>query len=110
MDAAAVGISVEARKLEPNELRYIRQQSDVLSVARPPPIQLVSPIEGLPGEASSDLQVTWGVQAVSADRSTRSADWITVAVLDTGIEGARRRVVVALEEQTESVTVSRNGG
>jgi len=50
------------------------------------PLQLISPLARSAGITHDSRKTTWGVEAVAADRCTYSAERITVAVLDTGID------------------------
>jgi subtilisin family serine protease len=82
----AAGFRVETVQIQRRELREIRRQPDFLGAAPPVPIQLISPLASSTVEPANDRKVSWGVDAVAADRCTYSAEGITVAVLDTGID------------------------
>lgn len=70
------------------ELNRVRESPDVRCVAPLMPVRLVAPSIQRSFSLPTASQVTWGIQAVQAEKSTWDAAPITVAVLDTGIDSA----------------------
>ena len=87
------GLRVETIYGGNREAIRLREQPDVLSVSQPLPIRLVAPSTRRTSSLPVKPQMTWGVQAVGADRGNWDAAAITVAVLDTGIDSAHEAFV-----------------
>lgn len=79
-------LRVETEELRPRELQRLRQERDVLAVAPPLPLRLIAPEKESSSKVRHDEPVTWGIQAVGADKCAWTAEKVVVAVLDTGID------------------------
>lgn len=84
---AQVGFKVEVADLSHRELPDLRRDPTIHASAPVMLVRLVAPMAtDQPDAAVADRKVTWGVEAVGANRSRFSGQGITVAVLDTGID------------------------
>ncbi|MEA2559592.1 MAG: hypothetical protein QOH06_1096 [Acidobacteriota bacterium] len=79
---------VEVGELRPVRAANLAQKSDIMAVAPVMPMKLIAPVGGEIVQIPAAHGVTWGVQAVSADRSPFTGQDVVVAVLDTGIDGS----------------------
>lgn len=82
-------ISVEVQDLKKKELTDQSRDPDVVAIAPAMPMKLIAPVSNIRDRVDASAQnVTWGVEAVGADRSPYTGAGIVVAVLDTGIDAS----------------------
>ena len=81
-----IRLRVETEGLGTGEPERLLKERDVLAVAPPIPLRLVAPEKKTAAEIQDQGQVTWGVQAVGADKCSWTAEKIVVAILDSGID------------------------
>jgi subtilisin family serine protease len=85
----APSATIQTEDLDPDDLRTLARDADVVSIAPVMPTRLIEPVPagassgGGPAAAST---TAWGISAVKADVSTFDGSGVTVAVLDTGID------------------------
>ena len=75
---------LEQAKMTPAEVADIQRDPEVMAIANPMPLRLISPV-GIPKAAAAVAGNTWGIEAVAADTSPYTGAGVVVAVLDTGI-------------------------
>ena len=82
-------IDLSVDQLDHQDISRLRNESDIISIAPEMPTVLIAPVENLQGgfsDTPSNLNNTWGIEAVRADTSPLDGEGVTVAVLDTGID------------------------
>ncbi len=94
VSAKAKGASVEQQKLEvevksasANEIRDLKNEKGVVATALRMPVIRIKPLGAGAGAGATPPKMSWGIAAVGADKSTLTGAGVTVAVLDTGIDG-----------------------
>lgn len=80
--------SIEYHELDSSEIKLMERDPEVSGIAPLMPLMLIDPVST---DAPIDVEdnqaeITWGVKAVSADKSPYTGKGIKVAVLDTGID------------------------
>ncbi len=81
-------LAIEVDDLESRRTASLARKKGILAVAPAIPMKLIAPIAY---DTSLNLltdSVTWGIQAVGADKSPYNGKGIVIAVLDTGIDGS----------------------
>lgn len=104
VEAVASMLSTQFETLDPREAHELHSDPEVAVAAPAMPMRLIAPLDThavSPADLADD--VTWGVRAVGADRSTFDGTGVTVAVLDTGID-ATHPAFNGVELQTENFT------
>lgn len=81
-------ISVQVAELESRDVPTLSRARDVVAVAPAMPMHLVQPRDVHTAPSALQDDIAWGVQAVKADTSPFTGAGITVAVLDTGVDGS----------------------
>src|SRR5688500_9251923 len=85
---AAARMTVEVDELTPRRAADLRRARDVEAVAPVIRARLVAPVGLTEAADTATASTAWGIRAVGADSSPFSGDGVTVAVLDTGIDGS----------------------
>ena len=80
-------LRVEVESLTRRDLAEVRRDPQVLSIAPPMPVKLVTPTATEAVEAPHE-GTTWGVAVTGVANSPFAGHGVTVAVLDTGIDAA----------------------
>ena len=88
-DISPADLKVVHADLTPREFAATHRDPSVFVVAHPMPTRLIKPVVEASASPAQDSQVSWGVQAVGAGDCPEgiTGEGITVAVLDTGIDG-----------------------
>jgi subtilisin family serine protease len=82
-------VTAEAATLGTRELNDVRRAPEVIRTAPVMPVMLIQPkSEADPAGVQDPPGVAWGVEAVGALTSPFTGAGVTVAVLDTGIDGS----------------------
>lgn len=79
-------VKIEIGDLEPRRATNLATKKGIVAVAPAIPMKLIAPTVSDTFLHSVTGSVTWGVQAVGADKSPYNGKGIVVAVLDTGID------------------------
>jgi subtilisin family serine protease len=90
-EPGTAGLRIDVEDLDKNEVRALARDREVAAIAPVMPTRLIEPVsdDSVGGDFQTEAaSVTWGVQAVGADRSGRTGAGVTVAVLDTGIDSS----------------------
>jgi len=86
------GVRIDVERLDKADVRVLGRDPEVRAIAPVMPTRLIHPVDeaGEEGgdEAEARATVAWGITAVGADRSLRTGNGTTVAVLDTGVDAA----------------------
>jgi len=85
---ALVRPAVDVAELQPRAAASLTQKKFIKAVAPVVPMKLIAPVGGDAPAPPAMGNVTWGIEAVRADKSPFTGDGIVVAVLDTGINPA----------------------
>ncbi|MGH8559507.1 MAG: S8 family serine peptidase [Methylococcales bacterium] len=79
-------VKIEVDDLESRRVVNLTRKKGILAVAPAIPTKLIAPIASETSLHSVTGSVSWGVQAVGADKSPYNGKGIIIAVLDTGID------------------------
>ncbi len=85
-ESAPPKVAVELETLTAAKAAEVARKKDVEAVAPVVPLKLIAPVKVNATANPAAAGVTWGVQAVGADKSPFTGDGVIVAVLDTGID------------------------
>jgi subtilisin family serine protease len=87
-DLGSVGLGVDVERLDKSDVRSLSRDPAVGAIAPVMPTTLIHPV-GEPEDGTTEATGTaWGVNAVGADRSSRTGAGVVVALLDTGIDAS----------------------
>jgi subtilisin family serine protease len=79
-------LTVELREANAGEVRDLRSEKGVVAAALRMPVTRIKPLGAGATAGTKPPKVSWGISAVSADKSKFTGEGVTVAVLDTGID------------------------
>lgn len=83
---ATSSIKIEVNDLESRRASSLMAKKGILAVAPAIPMKLIAPIASDTSLHLVTDSVTWGIQAIGADKSPYDGKGIVIAVLDTGID------------------------